>query len=73
MADNKDFFDKIAYHILNECDSDNDFIQAYESINDYMSKHNVSESDKEIYIKSGAAEFLMMNTIEYRSKEKGDS
>lgn len=72
MNKNKAFFDNIANHILNECDSENDFIKAYKDIKEYCRDNDVKETDKAFYIESGASEFLLMNTIDYREEQEDE-
>lgn len=69
MDKNQAFFNKMANHILTECKSKADFIDAYEKVCDYTEKNSVEEWQLKKYIESGAAELLMMITQDYR-KEK---
>ena len=63
---NKLFFDRMSERNLYECVTEKDFIAAYEEIQRYEADNTVSKADREYYWESGASEFLMMHTIDYR-------
>lgn len=67
---NKQFFDDMAEHILNNCKTTKDFIDAADKIDGYFKTHAVTDEDTKGYRESGAAEFLVKHTLSY-IKEKG--
>ncbi len=65
---NRAFFDEMADHILNECVTEEMYIDAYKRIEAYKAAHVTTEKDRAYYINSGAAEILGMATQMYRRR-----
>lgn len=67
---NKEFFNKTAKTILNECKTENDYIEVYKRVHKYINTHIVDKVDMKYYFESGASERLAMATQRYRKKEE---
>lgn len=64
--DNKQFFDRLAYRVLNECKTKEDFVDTSLELEKYVSMHEVKERDMDYFTESGAAEVLAMASGSYK-------
>ena len=66
----KEFFDKITDEILEECHTEDQYIDVYKRVQEYKETHEVSREDTKRYRETRAVEMLSMATQRYRKSLK---
>ena len=67
---NREFYDRLAKTIMDECWTEEAFIEVYKQKQQFDNEHDVTLEDTEYYRNSGAAEILAMATQSYRRRMK---
>ena len=66
----KEFFDKITDEILEECHTEDQYIDVYKRVQEYRETHEVGREDTKRYRETRAVEMLAMATQRYRKSLK---